>query len=275
MRTLARLRIGRYSTVILLGAVIAFPLFYLLSGSLMSFRDIVQYPPRLFPTTPIWNNFVQAWTYLTPRTVLNTFVFVLGVLGIQLAICLPAGFALSKIKFRGSGVILAIFVVPIFMPTSLILIPTYVVTYQLGLVGTFAGLILPVAGQASVGVLLFRQYFATLPDGLIEAARIDGANWFQTFFRIALPLAHPIIAAYSVVTFLTAWNMYIWPLVAAPGENTRVLTLALAPLATTQYSNLSPSIGFAAAVIAMVPVLVVFVLFQKWFTRGIVGTGLE
>jgi multiple sugar transport system permease protein len=271
----ARLHLGRYTTVILFGLVIAFPLLYLLSGSLMSFRDIVQYPPRLLPTTPQWNNFARAWEYLTPRTMVNTFVFVLGVLAIQLGICLPAGFALSKIKFRGANVIFGLFIVPIFMPTSLILIPTFVVTYQLGIVGSFAGLILPIAGQASVGVLLFRQYFATLPDGLIEAARIDGANWFQTFFRIALPLARPIIAAYSVVTFLTAWNMYIWPLVAAPGQDTRVLTLALAPLATTQYSNLSPSIGFAAAVISMVPVLVVFIVFQKWFARGVVGTGLE
>lgn len=275
MRLATRLHIGRYSTIIIFGLIIAFPLLYLLSGSLMSFRDIVQYPPRLLPTTPIWSNFVQAWNYLTPRTVINTFIFVIGVLAIQLLICLPAGFALSKIKFRGSNVIFGLFIVPIFMPTNLILIPTFVVTYQLGLVGTFLGLILPVAGQASVGVLLFRQFFATLPDGLIEAARIDGAGWFQTFFRIALPLARPIIAAYSVVTFLTAWNLYIWPLLAAPGPETRVLTIALAPLATTQFTNISPSVGFAAAVIAMVPVLIVFVVFQKWFARGVAGTGLE
>ncbi|MCU1420577.1 MAG: hypothetical protein JWN36_228 [Microbacteriaceae bacterium] len=275
MRTLKRLRVGRYTTIILLGLVIAFPMLYLLSGSLMSFHDIVQYPPRLFPTEPIWNNFVEAWKYLTPRTVVNTFIFVIGVLAIQLIICLPAGFALSKIKFRGSKVIFALFIVPIFMPTNLILIPTFVVTFQLGIVGTFVGLILPVAGQASVGVLLFRNFFATLPDGLIEAARIDGAGWFQTFFRIALPLARPIIAAYSVVTFLTAWNLYIWPLIAAPGPETRVLTIALAPLAGSQFTNISPSVGFAAAVISMIPVLIVFVAFQKWFARGVAGTGLE
>ncbi|AMM22867.1 hypothetical protein AX769_22340 (plasmid) [Frondihabitans sp. PAMC 28766] len=275
MRTAKRLHLGRYTTIIIFGLIIAIPMLYLLSGSLMSFRDIVQYPPRLLPSKPIWNNFAQAWNYLTLRTVVNTFIFVLGVLAVQLFICLPAGFALSKIKFRGANAVFVLFIVPIFMPTNLILIPTFVVTLQLGLVGTFLGLILPVAGQASVGVLLFRQFFATLPDGLIEAARIDGANWFQTFFRIALPLARPIIAAYSVVTFLTAWNLYIWPQIAAPGPDTRVLTLALAPLATTQFTNISPSVGFAAAVIAMVPVLVVFVVFQKWFARGVAGTGLE
>lgn len=272
----SRLHIGRYSAVTLLGIVIAVPLLYLVSGSLMTFRDIVQYPPRLFPSTVEWSNFVQAWQYLTVQTVGNTFIFVLAILGIQLAICLPAGFALAKIKFRGNNAVFATFIIPIFMPTSLILIPTYVVTYQLGLVGSFGGMILPIAGQASVGVLLFRNYFLSLPDGLIEAARIDGANWFQTFFRIALPLARPIIASYSVVTFLTGWNLYIWPLIAGGGsDSTRVLTVALAPLATTQYTTISPAIGFAAAVIAMVPVLIVFVAFQRWFARGIIGTGLE
>jgi ABC-type glycerol-3-phosphate transport system permease component len=275
MRLAKRLRIGRYSTILILGLVMAFPLLYLLSGSLMSYHDIVQYPPRLLPSKPIWNNFVQAWDYLTPRTVVNTFIFVLGVLATQLLICLPAGFALSKIRFRGANVVFALFIVPIFMPTNLILIPTFIVTLKLGLVGNFLGLILPVAGQASVGVLLFRQFFATLPDGLFEAARLDGANWFQSFYKIALPLARPIVAAYSVVTFLTAWNLYIWPLIAAPGPNTRVLTIALAPLATSQFTNMSPSIGFAAAVIAMVPVLVVFVVFQRWFARGVAGSGLE
>lgn len=270
-----RLRMGRYSTIILLGLVMAFPMLYLLSGSLMSFHDIAQYPPRLFPTEPIWDNFAQAWSYLTPRTILNTFAFVGSILFIQLAICLPAGFALSRIRFRGSKIVFGLFLVPVLLPTNLLLIPTFVVTLQLGLIGTFFGLVLPIAGQASVGVLLFRQFFSTLPDGLIEAARVDGANWFRAFYSIALPLARPIIAAYSVVAFLTSWNLYIWPLLAAPGEDTRVLTLALAPLATTQYSNISPSVGFAAAVISMVPVLVVFVVFQKWFTRGIAGTGLE
>jgi multiple sugar transport system permease protein len=275
MRT-SRLHIGRYSAVTLLGIVIAIPLLYLLSGSLMTFSDIVQYPPRLLPSELDWDNFVQAWNLLTFQTVGNTFIFVLGILAIQLVICLPAGFALAKIKFRGSGAVFATFIIPIFMPTSLILIPTYVVTYQLGLVGSFGGMILPIAGQASVGVLLFRNYFLSLPDGLIEAARIDGANWFQTFFRIALPLARPIIASYSVVTFLTGWNLYIWPLIAGGGsDSTRVLTVALAPLATTQYTVVSPAIGFAAAVICMVPVLIVFVAFQRWFARGIIGTGLE
>ncbi|MEJ1154010.1 MULTISPECIES: carbohydrate ABC transporter permease [Microbacterium] len=268
-------RFGRYTTIVVLGLITAFPLLYLLSGSLMSFQEISQYPPKLVPTELVWENYAEAWRYLTPRTVLNTFIFVVSVLVLQLAICLPAGFALAKMPLKWTGFLLAMFVVPIFLPANLTLIPTFIVTLELGLIGSFAGLILPVVGHASLGILLFRQFFVTFPGGLIEAARLDGAGWFRTFFSIALPLAKPVIASYSVVTFLTAWNMYIWPLVAAPGPDTRVLTLALAPLAQGEFSNISPSVGFAAAVVAMVPVLLVFVLFQRWFTRGIVGSGLE
>lgn len=269
------LHLGRYTAITVVGVVIALPLFYLLSGSLMSYHEIISYPPKLLPDDPQWSNFAAAIEFLTPRTIGNTFVFVAGVLALQLAVCLPAGFALAKIRFRGSRALIIVFLLPIFVPTNLILIPTYIVTFQLGLIGSFLGMILPIAGQASVGILLFRQFFAGLPDGLIEAARMDGANWFQVFFRIALPLARPIIAAYTVVTFLSAWNMYIWPLLAGPGPDTRVLTVALAPLATSQFTNVSPAIGFAAAVVSMVPVLIVFIAFQKWFSRGVVGTGLE
>lgn len=270
-----KLRLGRYASVLVFGILLAFPLIYLVSGSLMTRGEIAQNPPPLFPATPIWSNFGEAMDYLNPRSILNSFIFVIGVLVLQLAICLPAGFALAKIPFRWSAVVIGIFLVPIFLPTNLILIPTYVVTYKLGLVNTFAGLILPIAGQASVGVILFRQFFAGLPNGLMEAARIDGASWFQTFTRIALPLARPIVASYSVITFLTAWNLYIWPLIAGSGDDTKVLTVALAPLAQGQYSLISPSVTFAAAVITMLPVLAVFIAFQKWFTKGIVGTGLE
>lgn len=272
---IGKFRLGRYTAITLVGLAIAFPLFYLLSGSLMSYSEISSYPPKIFTSAPQWSNFSEAFSYLTARTILNTFIFVFGVLLLQLAICLPAAFALAKIRFRGSTALFVLFLIPIFVPVNLLLIPTYIVTFQLGLIGTFAGMILPVAGQASVGVLLFRQFFAGLPDGLMEAARLDGANWFQTFFLVALPLARPIIAAYSVVTFLTAWNLYLWPLLAGPGDETRVLTVAVAPLATSQFTNISPSVGFAAAVIAMVPVLAVFIAFQKWFSRGVIGSGLE
>lgn len=269
-----RAKVGRWIAILMGGLALAFPLIYLIAGSLMTRAELSAYPPPLLPVSPQWGNFAEALALLDARSIPNTFIFVLGVLGLQLVLCLPAGFALAKIRFRGSRVILGSLLVPVFLPANLMLVPTFVVVYQLGLVGTWGGLILPVAAGVSVGILLFRQFFATLPEGLLEAARLDGAGWFRTFFSIALPLARPAIAAYSVVTFLAAWNMYVWPLIAG-NKDTRVLTVALAPLAQNQYTLISPAVTFAAGAISIIPVLIVFIVFQRWFTRGVVGSGLE
>ena len=126
-----------------------------------------------------------------------------------------------------------------------------------------------------MAMLMFRQFFAGMPSGLFEAARLDGAGWIQSFLRIALPLSGPIVAAYSVVTFLAVWNMYVWPQVVAPSENLRVLTVARAPLARSVYSQTPPRVGLAAAGVSMLPGRVGLLLFQRSFRKGIVGTGLE
>lgn len=114
-----------------------------------------------------------------------------------------------------------------------------------------------------------------VPRELIEAARIDGAGWFNVLGRIAIPLARPAIAAYCSVTFLGAWNMYIWPLIIAPKPEMATLPVALAPLARSQYQLVTPNVGLAAAVLSTLPVLLVFLLTQKWYVRGVVGTGVD
>ncbi len=267
--------IGSYAVVVAGALIMSAPLFYLVSASLMSEQEIRAFPPTLVPQAPFWSNYVEAFTLLSPRVIANSFIFTLGVLIIQLVLSVPAGFALSKIPFRWAALILAMFVIPLFVPGNMTLIPLYVVTHQLGLVGSYAGMILPIAGQTAFAVLLFRQFFTSLPDGLIEAARIDGAGWFRILRSIALPLAKPALAAYCSITFLTAWNSYIWPQIVAPAREFAVMTVALAPLARGQYSLYSPSIGMAAAVLSMIPVLVLFVLFQRWYINGLTGTGLD
>jgi len=265
----------RYLVIVLGAFVLAVPLLYMISGSLKSAAESAAYPPPLLPSRPIWSNFAQAWEYLTPRVVGNTFVFAIGIIGLQLLISLPAAFALAKIPFRWTAVVLAALIIPNFVPANLTLIPLFIITYKLGWLNSFAGMIIPTAGQCAFAILLFRQFFVTLPSGLIEAARIDGANWLRVLGSIAVPLARPAIATYCSISFLTAWNMYVWPQVIAPDPTHRVLNVALAPLASSQFSQISPAVGLAGAVIAMVPVLIVFVVFQKWFIRGVVGTGLE
>jgi len=257
------------------GIAMGFPLFYLFSSSLMTAHDVSAYPPHLLPPTVEWSNFAAAFDYLTGRTILNTFIYAVGILVLQLAITLPAGFALAKMKFRAAPVILVLLVVPMFLPTNVVLVPLYAVTQQLGLIGDYPGMIIPVVGRTAFGTLLFRQFFLSLPTGLIEAARLDGAGWVRILWSIATPLARPAIAAYASITFLNAWNDYIWPLISAPDDAHRVMSVALAPLATGQLSNIPPNMGLAAAVISTVPVLLAFLFAQRWYVQGIVGTGVD
>lgn len=265
----------RYVAILLGGLVMATPLLFMVTSSLKSGAEVNAFPPKLLPDTPIWENFAEAWRYLTPQVIVNTFIFSLGIIGLQLLLSLPAAFALAKIPFKWSAAILAILVVPMMIPGNLTLIPLFVITFQLGWLNTYAGLIVPMAAQCAFAILLFRQFFASLPTGLIEAARIDGAGWGRVLTSIALPLARPALATFGSISFLTAWNMYIWPQVIAPNPANRVINVALAPLAGGENSTISPSVGLAGGVIAMLPVLIVFIVFQKWYLKGIAGTGLE
>lgn len=265
----------RYVAILLGGLVMATPLLFMVTSSLKSGAEVNAFPPKLLPDTPIWENFAEAWRYLTPQVIVNTFIFSLGIIGLQLLLALPAAFALAKIPFKWSAAILAILVVPMMIPGNLTLIPLFVITFQLGWLNTYAGLIVPMAAQCAFAILLFRQFFASLPTGLIEAARIDGAGWGRVLTSIALPLARPALATFCSISFLTAWNMYIWPQVIAPNPANRVINVALAPLAGGENSTISPSVGLAGGVIAMLPVLIVFIVFQKWYLKGIAGTGLE
>lgn len=265
----------RYAAIVLCGLIMAAPLLYMVSGSLQSAAEVSAFPKPLLPETPIWQNFVDAWNFLTPQVIANTFIFSLGIVGLQLLLSLPAAFALAKIPFKWSAAVMATLIVPMFIPGNLTLIPLFIVTFQLGWLNTYAGLIIPMAAQCAFAILLFRQFFATMPAGLIEAARIDGASWGRVLTSIALPLAKPALATFCSISFLTAWNMYIWPQVIAPNPANRVINVALAPLAGGENSMISPSVGLAGAVISMLPVLIVFIVFQKWYLKGIAGTGLE
>ena len=275
MKTSSAYRAFRYALVIVLGLAMSIPLLYMVSGSLMSAGELASYPPTAVPQTPIWENYADAWNYLTPQVIGNTFIVSIGIVVLQLALALPAAFALAKIPFRWTGVVLAVLVVPMFVPSNLGLVPLFIVNFQLGWLNSFVGLIVPMAAQSAFAILLFRQFFATLPAGLIEAARIDGAGWLRVLWSIALPLARPILATFCSVSFLTAWNMYVWPQIVAPNPAQRVMNVALAPLAGGENSMISPAVGLAGAVIATIPVLIVFIVFQKWYVRGVVGTGLE
>ena len=265
----------RYTAAIAVGVALVFPLFYLVSQSLMSPTDAIASPPHLLPPSVHWDNFSQAFDFLSLRTILNSFIFTFGVLVLQMALALPAGFAMAKIPFRGARLLGLLFIVPMFLPSNISVIPLFVVTLKLHMVDTYQGLIIPIVGSTAFGTLLFRQFFVNLPDGLSKrlASTVPAGSGCSD--RSRFPLARPAIAAYSVITFLTAWNMYIWPQIVGTSKELKVVPVALAPLARSSYNIIPPNVGAAAAVLSALPVAVVFLFGQRWFVNGIAGTGLE
>ncbi|MDR0416044.1 MAG: carbohydrate ABC transporter permease [Propionibacteriaceae bacterium] len=270
-------KIFRYTIIAVCGLIMAFPLFYMVSRSFMTAAEVEAMPPQLLPSGLRWENYSEAAQFVTPRVMLNSLLVSSAIVVMQLVLALPAAFALSKIPFRWTGAVVTMLVLPMFIPASFTLIPTFVVAFKLGMLNTYAGLIVPIGATISVGVLLFRQFFASLPTGLVEAARIDGAGWFRVFWSVVLPLSAPIVTTFSVVTFITAWNLYLWPQVIATAPDLAVINVALAPIAGgSSYRYVSPAIGLAGTTIGVLPALVLFLVGQKWLVRGVTaGTGLE
>lgn len=271
----ARQRRRVHVVVVVLGALLmAAPLFWMITSAFKTPQDVRAFPPKILSIPPQWRNLSDAVDVLGVRTILNSLIFSATVVGMQWMLTISAGFALAKLRFRGGSVVLTVIAATMFIPGPIQLIPMYIVVRELDMLNTYRGLILPIVGHTAFGTLLFRQFFTRLPDGLIEAARIDGAGWFQIFTRIAVPLSGPASAAYCAVTFLSAWNMYVWPLVVATRSELRVLPLAIAPL-SSEGSLVPPNVAMAALFISTVPVLVAFIFAQRFFVQGLSGTGLD
>ena len=263
-----------------IGLMMAAPLFYIVAGSLMSNEQLSIQPPQVIPDSLHFSNYSDAFSGLTQviqlRSFMNSIIFTVGVVGLQWMLCVSGGLVVAKMRFRSRNLITALFAISLFIPVITTLIPTFIVVYEFGLINSYPGLILPIAAQTGFGTLLFRQYISQMPEELFDAARIDGANWWRILRTIVLPLARPATAAYVAISVLTAWNMYLWPLVAAEGGSLQVLTQTLAVIGTSGQGQITPqNVIFASVVIVTLPMIVVFLAVQPAFVRGLTGSGVE
>ena len=270
----------RILVAVIVGLVMSAPLLYMLAGSLMSNSQLSIQPPQYLPNSLHFGNYSAAFHGQTQviqvRSFVNSVVFTVGAVGLQWALCISGGLVIAKMRFRSRGLITVLFAVSLFIPLITTLIPTFVVTYKLGIINTYEGLILPIAAQTGFGSLLFRQYIKQLPEELFDAARIDGANWWLMLRRLVIPLAKPATAAYLAISVLTAWNMYLWPLVAAEGGSLQVLTQTLANAGTSSLGQVTPqNVIYASVVIVTLPMIIVFLAVQPAFIRGLAGSGVD
>ncbi|GAB3800686.1 carbohydrate ABC transporter permease [Micromonospora zhanjiangensis] len=250
------------------------PIVWMLLSSLKPEGEILRVPQTWWPEHPTLANFRHLFARLDFSTYAVNSVLVAVVVTVgNLLICSALGYALAKLRFAGSRLLLGTVLGTLMVPGMVTFVPLFVLVSNLGLVNTYAGLILPFLAQA-FGVFLMRQFILSIPDELLEAARVDGAGEFRIFWRIVLPLCRPALATLGILTFLGSWNNFLWPVVAATTEDKYTLPVALALFSVGQ-NRVEYGLLLAGSVVVVLPVVLVFVALQRLFTRGIAMTGIK
>jgi multiple sugar transport system permease protein len=249
------------------------PFFWMISTSLMDELEVYQFPPPLVPDSPQWDNYVGALTARPfGRYFFNSFVFAAIVVAGQLVTSATAGYAFSRLRFRGRDQLFLAYLSTMMVPAVVVLIPRFLLIDALGWVDTYVGLVS--TELVSVwGIFLMRQYFRSVPRELEDAARIDGARPWRIFFNIALPLAKPALATLALFGFIEAWKNLLWPLIATRSIDMRTVEVGIASFHGTFVTNWPYQM--AAAVTAIVPIIILFAFTQRFFVRGIQMTGFK
>ena len=273
IRTATR-RIPIYIILSVISLVWVFPFLWMALGSLKTQREILAKPPRLLPDHATLANFTKWFEQLNFSTYFTNsiIVAVITVLG-NIIFCSMVGYALAKMQFRGKNIVFGAVMVTLMVPSVATFVPLFVIIANLGLSNTYAALILPFLTQP-VGVFLMRQFMTGIPDAVIEAARIDGAGELRIFFQIVLPQCAPAIATLSILTFLSSWNNFLWPLVAAQSDSMYTLPVALSLYSTGQNAT-NYSVLLAGAVLIITPILLLFIFLQRYFIEGVAMTGIK
>jgi multiple sugar transport system permease protein len=250
------------------------PFIWMLLGSFKTTAEIRQVPPTWLPLNPTTQNYSDLFAKQEfPRYFLNSTIVAVAVTAGNLLFCSMLGYALAKLSFPGKRLLFVIVLGMLMVPGIVTFVPLFVLVTNMGLANTHLGLLLPfLAGP--FGVFLMRQFIGELPDELLDAARVDGATEYYIFSRIILPLSVPALATLGILTFLASWNNFLWPLVVAQSQDMFTLPVALALFATGQ-NNTNFGLLLAGAVVVVVPVLLVFLALQRYFTQGIAMTGFK
>ena len=264
---------GLYFLLILGAAVTLVPLVWMAAASFMPAGEANTFPPHFWPSDFTLEHYRALFTRLdVARYFLNSTLLALSVTAISLLVNAMAGYAFAKLRFRGRDRLFRGMLAALVIPVQVAMLPLFLLLEQLGLVNTYWGVIVP--GMASIfGIFLVRQYALSVPDDLLDAARIDGASEFRIFAQVVMPLCRPALAALGIFTFTYQWDDFFWPLVIISSEELRTLPLGLALFVTR--NRTAWDLLMAGSVITTVPVLLVFLLFQRHFIRGIAVTGMK
>ncbi len=258
--------------MILGGILVSIPFIWMISSSFKPESEVLQIPPTLFPENPTLENYFNLFESMNFGVYLrNTLVIVLfSFLG--LFFNAMAGYGFAKFHFKGKDKIFYLVLATMMIPAQVTMIPVYLILNEMGLTNTMAGIILP-GLAAAFSIFLFRQFMTTIPTDLIEAARLDGAGEFYIFFKLIVPIAKPIFAVQGILTFIGAWNSFLWPLIIANDESLYTLSVGLS-LLQGQYAN-NFGLQMAGAAFMVVPIIIIFSFFQKYIVEGFTMSGIK
>lgn len=254
--------------------VVTTPFAWMVLGSFKGEGELRQSPPTWWPQDGSLDNYTQLFSRLDFGTYFTNSVLVAAaVTAGNLLFCAMLGYALAMLEFPGKKALFVVVMATLMIPGVVTFVPLFVLVANAGLVNTLPGLVLPFL-VAPFGVFLMRQFISGLPRDLVDAGRVDGAGELKIFARVILPLCGPALATLGILTFLGSWNNFLWPLVVAQSEDTYTLPVALALYSTGQNST-QYGLLLAGATVVVLPVLAVFLVFQRRFIEGIATTGIK
>ena len=251
----------------LIALVTLFPLAWMVSASFMAPGEASTYPPPVLPHAATLANYRLLFAeHGILRQVANSLFISLLATGLSLAFNLTAGYAFAKLRFAGRERVFRVLLGALIIPAQVTMMPLFLMLRGMGLVNTYAGALVP--WLASVfGIFMVRQYALSVPDEMLEAARIDGASELRIFVSVVLPVLKPIIVTLAVLTFLGAWNDFMWPLIVLTDHDVQTLPVALAALSREHVQD--AELMMAGAVITVLPVLLLFLALQRYYVRGL------
>lgn len=276
----ATLGLLAHAVMILGMLIVAFPLYLAFVASTHTSQEIVQAPMPMLPGGHFWENYIAALTghgggagsnAPVGRMMWVSLVTALVITFGKIAVSLLSAFALVYFRFPFRGLFFWAIFVTLMLPVEVRILPTYKVVSDLGMLNSYAGLTIPLIASATA-TFLFRQFFLTVPEELVEAARMDGAGPMRFFWDILLPLSKTSIAALFVIQFIYGWNQYLWPLLATTSEDMYPVVVGIKRMIAGGDSGNEWNIVMATAIMAMLPPAVVVIFMQRWFVKGLVDT---
>jgi ABC-type glycerol-3-phosphate transport system permease component len=260
--------------IVLFGAVVMLmPVLWMVSTSLKPLNRVFELPIQWIPRPPKWDNYPTAWNRFDfTRYFVNSFIVSIAVTVLNVLLAGFAGYSLAKYRYFGQRALFIAILSTLMLPIEVLMVPTFLIVKDLGWLNTYQGLIIPVVADA-FGIFLMRQFMLHLPDSLIEAARIDGASEPGIYFRIVLPLIWPAVLTLAIFTWRETWDAFVWPFIIITEDRLRTVPIGLQRFQEEYVTTYNEVMAISA--IAMIPLMLLFLFFQRAFIRGIALSGLK